>query len=123
MWRCSISETRESVELDELVPVGREDEGDVQSLAMGIALGLVEPMPRWERVLFRFNERHSDRLCVRMDLHAEHVVDLAPRAAAGLGGDDFDAAGGFLTANQILRPATSVDGRVDELRSRVRLAH
>ena len=89
---------------------------------MGIALGLVEAVPRWERVLFRFNECHSDRLCIRMDLYAEHVVDLASRATAGLPGDDFDASGGFLTANQILGPATSVDGRVDEFRSRVRLA-
>ena len=51
-----------AIELDELMPVGREHEQDVVPAGSEVALPLVEPMARRQGVFLGFDEGHCDRL-------------------------------------------------------------
>ena len=69
------------------------------------------------------DERHGDRLRLRVDLDAQRVVDAPLRLLARLAADDLDGAGGLLAPDQVLGPAASVEGRIDQLGASVGLAH
>src|SRR5262249_17513469 len=79
-----------AIELDELVPVRREDEEDVVRSRSLITLRLVEPMARRQRVLLGFDERYGDGLRFLTDANAEGVVGPSTSAATSLAADDLD---------------------------------
>jgi hypothetical protein len=97
------------------VAVRGEDERDVEVLAGGIALGLVQAVPRRQIFLLGLDQGDRDGLRVRVDLDAQGVIHLAPGAAAALAAQDLDGAGRLLAPDEVLGPAPLVDGRVEQL--------
>ena len=112
-------QAREAVELDKLMSVGREHEADIESLALGVALTLIEAMPGREGFFLGLDERHRDRLRVHVDLDPENVIDLATGSPPRLPVDDLDRARRLLAPNEVFGPATPVYGWIDELGSRI----
>jgi len=64
---------------------------------------------------FGLDEGDGDGLGFVVDFDAERVIDEAFGLAAWAAVDDFDAAGRLFAADEVFRPATSVDSGVDEL--------
>ncbi|MBI1845356.1 MAG: hypothetical protein HY294_04095 [Candidatus Rokubacteria bacterium] len=106
--------------LDEEMTVGAQDERDVEPLARGIRLGLLEPVRRRQGLGFCFDQRHRDGLARGIDPHAQDVVDASASPPARATVHDLDGAGRFLAADQVFRPAARVQGRVDQLGASVR---
>src|SRR5438094_8225086 len=95
--------------------VAGKDKRDVQPLASSVELGLLKAVSRRHVFGFGFDECDSDRLRVRVHFYAQPVIDTAPGTLARLAVNDLDGASGFLAANQIFGPATSMQRRIDQL--------
>lgn len=103
-----------AVELDEQVAVAGKDKLDVVARRGQVPLGLVKPVPGRERLLLGLDQGDGDGLRLGVDANAERVVGAARGTPAALAVDDLDGSEGDFAANEILRPATGVDGRVDQ---------
>ena len=80
-----------------------------------VTLRLIQPVTRWQRVLLCLDQCHSDWLRLGADPNAQGVIGTPGRPAPGLPGDNLDRAQRGLAADQVFRPTTLVDGRVDQL--------
>jgi len=100
------------------MPVRGEDELDVQPLARSVELALLQTVIRRKMLGFRFDQSERHRLRVRIDPNAQDVVGPSspPRRARA---DQFNRPGGLLTADEILSPAPSVQGGIEQLRAGV----
>ncbi len=85
----------------------------------GVTFRLVEAVPGGKGRLFRFEQRHCDRLSFRAHLNAKRVVHPPLGSAPRFAGDNLHCAGGLLPLNEILGPATRMNGRVNQLCSGV----
>ena len=94
--------------------VGREDELDVQPLALGITFGLVEAVTGRKAFLLGLDQGQGNGLRIDIDLDPQDIVDLPARTPPRLAVDDLDRACGLFTPNKVFRPATFVNGRIDE---------
>jgi len=103
-----------AVKLDEQMAVAGEDELDVVAGGGQIPLGLIEAVAWRERFLLGLDQGEGDRLRLGVDADAERGVGAPRGPPAALAVDDLDGPEGDLAANEILRPATGVDGRVDQ---------
>src|ERR1700693_3576370 len=110
-----------AVELDEEMAVGRKDKSDVQALAGGVELSLFEAMHRGEVLGLRFDQGERDRLGIGVDADPQRVVDPASRLLARLSVNDLDGAGRLLAADEVLHPASRMQGWIDQLRPGVGL--
>lgn len=79
-----------------------------------IALGLIEPVARRERLLLGFEQCDCHRLRFGIEANAQRVVDASAGAATRFTGDDLDWAERDFAGNELLRPTTLIYGRVDE---------
>jgi len=99
--------------------VAGEDELHVEAFGGRVQLGLLEPVARRLALGLGLDEGDGDGLRVGRGLDAQRVV----RAALGLlerpAVDDLDGAGRLLAADEVLGPASRVDGGVDELGARI----
>ena len=98
------------------------DQAHVQTLARGVALALLEPVVRGEALGLGLDQGDGHGLARGVHPDAEHVVDAPAGAAAWATIDDLDGACGLLATDQILGPASRVEGWIDELGTRVGLA-
>jgi hypothetical protein len=103
----------EAVEFDKEVAVAGKDKGDVEALAGGVELGLLEAVGGREAFGLGFDEGDGDGLGAGVNLNAQGVVGAALAAFVRLAGDDLDGAGGLFAADEVLGPAAGVDGGVD----------
>jgi len=60
------------------------------------------------------DQSHSHRLRTRVGPDAQRVVDPTACPLARRAADELDRAGGLLALDQILGPATRVEGWIDE---------
>jgi len=79
----------EAVELDKLMAVGRENELDVEALALGVPFGLVETVTRWKAFLLGLDKCQGDGLRIDVDLYPQDIVDLSARTPPRLAADDL----------------------------------
>ena len=101
------------------MPVGREDEGDIE--AGRVPLALFEPASR--RRVFGFRLDVSNRYGLGVGPHhdAEDVIHAsATRGSAGAAIVDDHRRSGDFAGYEVLGPAARVEGWVDEFGSRIR---
>jgi hypothetical protein len=96
------------------VPVGGENELNVEPAAGGIALALLETVSRREMLGLGFDERYGHRLARRVDPHAERVVHAPLGAAPGLTFHNLHGPSRHLAADEVLCPPAGMDHRVDQ---------
>jgi hypothetical protein len=117
-----VGKSRPPVALDEEVAIRRVGKGYVEALAGGVRFGLLDPMCGWQVFGLGLDQGHRDGLAFGIDPNAQHVVDASTGAPTWATVHHFDGAGRLLATDQILGPAPSMEGRVDELGPSVGLA-
>ena len=96
-----------------LMPIGGIHEGNIQPL--GVQLRLLQAMGRGILLRFGLDQGHGDGLGSCFNLNPEGIINPASLLSAWLAADDMDSSGGLLPANEILRPASRMQSRVDQL--------
>ena len=81
-----------AVELHEQMAVGGENELDVVLRRAEVALHLVQPMSRWQRVFSGLEQCDGDRLRLSVHANPQRIVGASTRAPARFTGDDLDRA-------------------------------
>jgi hypothetical protein len=106
----------EPIELDEQVTVGGEDERNVEAPGLGVALGLIQTLPRRECVLLDLDDGDGDGLHPGRHEDAERQIGAALGPTTSLARDDVHRAGSLLALDVVLGPPSGVDRGVDQLR-------
>lgn len=126
-WKWPALQAGETVIFTVPVAVGRKDVLHVETLAVGIAFGLLHTLERVFAFFLGFEYRHRQRLGHIAHLHAEQIVGAArPLAAAAFGATGLDrrrGQDGFqcdLTAADI---AFVSQHRINQVVASVRLVH
>lgn len=126
-WAGASEQLGGAIEFAIEVSIGRESILDVESLAVGIALGLLHAPERIIALLLRLKHGHGERLRHVTHLHAQQIVcPTLSSAAAPLGASGFhrrrrdtDFQGDVVTMNV----AFLAKHRVYQMESRVCFIH
>ncbi len=110
----------ERIKFDKEVAVAGKDERDIHPFARAVEFALFKSMTGRQIFGLRLNERDGHRLRPGIYHDAQRVINAPLRPFARLAVNDFDCAGGFLAPNQILSPATAMDGGINQFGARVR---
>ena len=72
-------------------------------------------MRRREVFGFCFDDRYGDGLGIGIDLDTKDIIYPPFRLFSRLTVNDFDSPGSLLPANEVLGPASGVNGRINQL--------
>lgn len=97
------------------MPVGSEDERNVQPLARRVKFPLLQAVLRRQVFGFRLNQPNGDGLRVGVDLDAQGVIHAPFRALARLAVNNLDCPRRLLSLDEVFRPAASVQRGVNQL--------
>ena len=101
--------------------VRRGDKWDVQTLAGEVAFRLLEPVGGMLVLALGLEDGDRDRLSAWSWPDAQRVVRAPDGRATRAPIDDLDGPERLLAPDQVLGPASGVEGRVDQLDARLRL--
>ena len=104
------------------MPIGGEDELDVETTTGSVGLGLLEAVSGLEMLGFGLDERHGHGLAHLVHPDAQGVVHATLGTASCLPLDDLDRPRRLLAPDEVLGPTARMERGVDQLCSSVGFA-